>query len=144
MRAALVTLVELWERAELGSLPVELSADPELWAAHLKLLAFLIGRDRGSELMAVPRRVNVIGVVGIGTDGDGKPYVFQSGRSLRFRAREATGLAVLADRSTYVTLSRPELAALLGSLPAELSADPELWAAYLRLLAFLAKDRPDS
>jgi hypothetical protein len=45
MRAALVTLVELWERAELGSLPVELSADPELWAAYLRLLAFL-AKDR--------------------------------------------------------------------------------------------------
>ncbi len=86
----------------------------------------------------VPRRINVVRVKGIEHNEEGKPFVFKADKGVRYRAAEITGLKVLEDRVAYVTLTRTELGQVLGCLPViELSADPQLWQAYLKVLAFL-------
>jgi len=84
-----------------------------------------------------------IWVDGIKPQESGEPMAFARGPdypSVRFEALTVAGIAAVAERTAYVTLSHRNLAALLGAIPAlDMQRDPEVWQAFLKLREFLLK-----
>ena len=66
--------------------------------------------------------------------------VWSQGKKVRFCSIVHSGPVAARDRQLWVTLSRPDLAALVGSIPAIEMADPEVAKAFALMRRFLMSE----